>query len=130
MEGERSYYPAAMDDRRLRYRAETVEEYLARGGQIIFCTRSQDVSVDRPNKARVPVAIKEKTLSGYRKLIHDAISKGTFTRAQIVADVLRLFPDVKESTIRTIISDSKNPRYNKFDRLVTEDGKGVLRFVL
>ena len=55
------------------------------------------------------------------------IESGKYTAKELTAMALAegRFPKLTESTIRTFLTDSKNPKYNKFDRLVvkTEDGK-------
>ena len=53
------------------------------------------------------------------------IEEGKFTEKELFEMSKGKFPKVTESTIRTFLIDSKNPKYNKFPRLVvkTEDGK-------
>ena len=52
------------------------------------------------------------------KLIESLIAKGKFTQKEIVEKVLEKFPDHSPGGIATMISDGKNPKYNKFSNIV------------
>ena len=53
------------------------------------------------------------------------IEKGKNTKKELIAIGREKLPHLTESTISTMLTDSKNPKYNKFAKLtcVTEDGK-------
>jgi hypothetical protein len=57
------------------------------------------------------------------RYIESLIKKGTKTGIQITAAVLKKYPDHSKSGITTMISDSKNPKYNKFAKLTKTDPK-------
>ena len=58
------------------------------------------------------------------------ISDGHYTGKEIIAAVAVKMPHKQLSTIRAMISDAKNPKYNVFPDLVVEDAiTGVLTFV-
>jgi len=50
-------------------------------------------------------------------LIESMIAKGKFTAVQITEKVLEKFPGQSKGGIATVISDSKNAKYNKFAKL-------------
>lgn len=62
-----------------------------------------------------------------REFIEKLIAEGEFTRDEIIEKTSEKF-DVKTSTIRTHITDGKNPKYNKFSQLVQESDEGILSF--
>lgn len=53
------------------------------------------------------------------------ISEGKYTAAELLKMAQDHFPKLTESTIRTFLTDSKNVKYNKFEKLVvvTEEKK-------
>jgi hypothetical protein len=63
-----------------------------------------------------------------KKMIGDLIEAGKSTAADIIDKVMRKFPDSKESSIRTIISDSKNAKYTAFGKTAKVNDKGVFSF--
>jgi hypothetical protein len=63
-----------------------------------------------------------------KKMIGDLIEAGKSTAADIIDKVVKKFPDSKESSIRTIISDSKNAKYTAFGKTAKVNDKGVFSF--
>lgn len=52
------------------------------------------------------------------------ISEGAFTAKELSEAAMKQFPTLTESTIRTFLTDSKNVKYNKFEKLVVvKEGK-------
>jgi hypothetical protein len=63
------------------------------------------------------------------KFFQPLIAEGKYTAAELLKMAQDHFPKLTESTIRTFITDSKNPKYNKFEKLVIVDAeKKVLKF--
>lgn len=56
------------------------------------------------------------------------IEEGKMTQKEICVRAQELFPDLKPSTISTLLSDSKNPKYNKFPKLVIKSEINILSF--
>ena len=56
------------------------------------------------------------------------IEKDRMDRKGIIAMCEKKFPDVAPSTFGTILSDSKNPKYNRLKKLVIEKKDGTLGF--
>lgn len=60
-------------------------------------------------------------------LLETLIKEATYTKAEICQKMLETFPEMKQSTLDTILSDGQNAKYNKFPKLVvvtkTEKGK-------
>lgn len=88
-------------------------------------------------EAMIPAEIEEKTTvkrvnSGVTtkeriEYITPFIAEKKYTQKELVAMLNKQFPACTTAANGTIISDSKNPKYNKFDRLVVEK-EGILRF--
>lgn len=70
---------------------------------------------------RSPEATKRK------EAIEAMITAGTFTAKQITEKIAEQF-SVAPSSIQTMLSDGKNPKYNKFSQLVKKDANGILSF--
>ncbi len=59
-----------------------------------------------------------------KDFIGDMIAKSTFAAKEILEAAMEAFPEVKKSTIQTFITDSKNEKYKKYEKLViVVDGK-------
>lgn len=56
------------------------------------------------------------------------IEKGKHTRKQIIEMAMKKFPERSINTFSTLLSDGKNPKYNKFASLIKVDDKGILSF--
>lgn len=55
------------------------------------------------------------------------IAEGKYTKNQLIDKYVKKFAG-QRSTIITLLSYSKSEKYNKFDKLVIEDEKGIFRF--
>jgi len=55
------------------------------------------------------------------------IESGKYTKSELIEKALKKEPDGK-SGIATLLSDAKNPKYNKFPHLVVQDAEGVMTF--
>ena len=62
------------------------------------------------------------------KFFTPLITKGKFTRNQLIEKGMKKFPSLTKVTIATMLTDAKNPKYNLFDKLVVVDSEGVLTF--
>jgi len=71
---------------------------------------------------------KVKTSSKRKDFIISLISKGKFTKKEIIKAVIEKFPETNIPTIDTELSHGKNPKYNKFEKLVVTNDKGFLSF--
>lgn len=69
-----------------------------------------------------------KPKSGLSIFLKELITEGKFTTKEIFALAHAKFPQLAPSTISTLLTDSKNPKYNKFEKLVTLDDKGLMKF--
>ena len=65
----------------------------------------------------------KKTVKGVRGAIGALIAESRYTKAQIIDIICRDWKDVKAITVSTYLSDAKNPKYSKFDKLAIEDPK-------
>lgn len=61
--------------------------------------------------------------------VESLIEEGKYTRKEIVEKTLKEFPHTSKNTVQTILSSSKNPKYNKFRRLAVEDERGIISFM-
>lgn len=88
---------------------------------------TNQTKVKEDNKRRKQ--FKEKTKTQKRvEFLTPLINEGKYTRTQLLDLFLEQFSDAPRSTIHTMLIDAKNPRYNKFDRLVVEDENKIMRF--
>ena len=65
----------------------------------------------------------KKIIKGVRGAIGALIAEGKYTKAQIIDLICKDWKDIKAITVSTYLSDAKNPKYSKFDRLAIEDPK-------
>ena len=65
----------------------------------------------------------KKTVKGVRGAIGALIAEGKYNKQQIIDIICRDWKDIKAITVSTYLSDAKNPKYSKFDRLAIEDPK-------
>jgi hypothetical protein len=73
-------------------------------------------------KEKVVKEKKPSALAERRIFLHDMIVEGIHTRKQIAEACVAKFGG-NITTILTILSDSKNSKYNKFEKLVVENNK-------
>lgn len=57
------------------------------------------------------------------------IEKAKYKKAELVELLLDKFPDASKQAVVTVLTDGKNPKYNKFAKLLVQDTAGVLSFV-
>lgn len=79
-------------------------------------------------KSKAPAAAgkgKAPSIEGQKRkeFIQNLIDQAKWTKKQILEKVKVKFPNASESGTQTILSDSKNPKYNKFPRLVVENSE-------
>jgi hypothetical protein len=60
--------------------------------------------------------------------IEGLIVVGKYTKKEILEKVLEKFEGINKSTIQTLLSDSKNPKYNKLVKLTVEDENKIMSF--
>ena len=65
----------------------------------------------------------KKTIKGVRGAIGALIAESKYTKAEIIDIICKDWANVKAITVSTYLSDAKNPKYSKFDRLAIEDPK-------
>jgi len=56
------------------------------------------------------------------------LEEGKYSRKEIIEKGMEKFPSSSRDTWGTMITDSKNPKYNKFDKLVKQRKDGILSF--
>lgn len=67
------------------------------------------------------------SLGDVKPEIAKMIAEAKYTGKQIIEEMVKKY-GVKTTSVYTILTDSKNPKYNKFDKLVVADANGVLSF--
>lgn len=65
----------------------------------------------------------KKTVKGVRQAVYSMIAEGKFTKQQIIDVICADWVNVKAITVSTYLSDAKNPKYTKADKLAIEDPK-------
>lgn len=63
-----------------------------------------------------------------REYLAELITQGKFTRAEIMEKAKAKFPEIAEATIKVDLTDGKNPKYNKFPKLIKESKDKILSF--
>ena len=63
-----------------------------------------------------------------RDFITDMISDKQYKSKDIIEATVKKFPGISPATIRTEITDGKNPKYCKFKYLVKQNDEGILSF--
>jgi len=113
-----------------------VEEVLAQLETEAKNYEEEDVDVDDLKEEKEAVKEKEKGTKNKKKrkmsrlaFLTSLIEERKYTRKELVEKTIKQFPGTSKSSIHTILSDAKNPKYRKLKRLVAEDERGVLYFV-
>jgi len=98
----------------------------------------EEEPVTPSGRKQVPIPVKKEKKELFSKkssttadrvaFIAPFIEKGKFTKAQLVEKLTGKFPDLAISSLQTMLTDAKNPKYNKFQKLVIQDDKGILSF--
>lgn len=57
------------------------------------------------------------------------LKAGKYTRKDLIEKAVTEVPELKKVSVQTLLTDSKNPKYNKFPKLVQEKEGGILGFV-
>jgi hypothetical protein len=65
----------------------------------------------------------------YVQLITKMVSEAKWSRKEIIEAVAKACEGVALSSIQTVCTDCKNPKYNRLPQLVDTDGKGIMHFV-
>jgi len=63
-----------------------------------------------------------------RDYLEDLIEEGGHTREELVEMAAEAIPGLKENSIQAVITNSKNPKYNKLSKLVVKAEDGTLEF--
>lgn len=92
---------------------------------------------EKPTKATKPAGEKKGGGGGFKKsphaeernkMIEELISAGKYTAVQIVEKVMEKYPEEKKSSVQTIISDAKNPKYTKFGKTAKVNDDKIMSF--
>ena len=65
----------------------------------------------------------KKTIKGVRGAIGTLIAESKYTKQQIIELICKDWKDVKQITVSTYLSDAKNPKYSKFEKIAIEDAR-------
>ncbi|GAA5521778.1 hypothetical protein LQ318_08485 [Aliifodinibius salicampi] len=87
-----------------------------------FITDSEDrvTVLEAYDKATMSMAARS------RQILKPLIKEGEHTRQELKEILLE--EDITETTADVILTDSKNPKYNQFEKLVIEDEDGCYTF--
>ena len=91
-------------------------------------TPSGHKQVPIPEKKEKLFSAKASTSAERVAFLTPMIEKGKFTKSELVEKAKVQFPDLAISSIQTMLTDAKNPKYNKFARLVVQDKDGIMSF--
>jgi hypothetical protein len=65
----------------------------------------------------------KKTIKGVRGAIYNLIAEGKYSKQQIIDIICKDWANVKAITVSTYLSDAKNPKYTKAEKIAVEDPK-------
>ena len=71
---------------------------------------------------------RSKSVEGHYGYLASLIEPGKYTRKQIMDKVMHKFPDSKKNTFSVMITDGKNPKYNRFAKLIEQSEDNILSF--
>ena len=117
----------ARADSKVTPKAESVVKELI--SDVISGTPAKAPAEEKPAEITASAPEPEKPVSteklNLRTEMKKLISTGTMTQKEILTKLHEMFPAILSATISTILSDSKNIVYNKFEfqTKITEDGK-------
>ena len=75
------------------------------------------------NEKTTATADTKKAIKGVRGAIETLIAENKYTKQQIIDLICADWNNVKAITVSTYLSDAKNPKYTKFEKLAIEDAK-------
>jgi hypothetical protein len=84
----------------------------------------------KPDDKPAPAVKVPKEKPAYLLFLSKLLEEGKFTQKELSALAVKEFPTVAKSTIETVLVDGKNPKYNRFPKLVVKDDKGLLKFAV
>jgi uncharacterized membrane protein YgaE (UPF0421/DUF939 family) len=107
---------------------ETAEEIHERnvGSKPVRTSSKEGAAPSKVTKERF--APKKSTGAERVDFLTPLIASGKHTKADLVEMASKEFPDVSVSTLQTMLTDAKNPKYNKFKKLVVQNEDGVMSF--
>ena len=91
-------------------------------------------TVDTKKQAVILEATKKiskelKTSDAVKSLLNSLVEAGLFVKSEIIKAVVTEYPAIKEITVSTYLTDSKNSKYNRLSGLTFEDAKSkVFKF--
>lgn len=89
----------------------------------------KEEKVEKPRTKVKDLKKKNKEFSKeWKQFVYACIESGRFTKREIVAMTLEKYPVLNKGSIQVLLSDAKNPKYTKFDRLMVENEHGVVSF--
>jgi len=62
-------------------------------------------------------------VKGVRQAVYNMIAESKFTKQQIIDAICKDWSNVKAITVSTYLSDSKNVKYTKAEKIAIEDPK-------
>ena len=114
--------------------------FLQVGGMLGHLPAPKASKAEKPAKVEKPVGEKKKREApdgGFKKsphaeernkMIEDLIAAGKYTAIQIVEKVMEKYPEEKKTSVQTIVSDAKNPKYTKFSKTAKVGDNKIMSF--
>ena len=98
----------------------------------MFTALSEETSAPKPAATAKPKdtipSVKKSSTKERIAFIAPIIKKAKNTKKECLEMLCEQFPEATRAAHQTILTDGKNPKYNKFDNLLEEDAKGILKF--
>lgn len=88
----------------------------------------EEPEVEEKPKKKKPVKVVKNAAQLKVDFFTPFIEKGKLTKAELIEKGVKEFPKLSKSTLITFLTDAKNPKYNKFKKLIIQNEKGVMTF--
>lgn len=77
---------------------------------------------------KIDLKIKRRNKAPQNILIEELISKGEFTKEEILLKVQEKFPEIKKQNIVTVLCHCRNEKYSHFGKVAYEDKNKILKW--
>ena len=96
------------------------QEPKAKVGKVVVKEKEEVKTEKKPGKKNVT----KERIAYIKKFIVSA----KYTRPELLKLLIAEFPEASKAGLSTLLTDGKNPKYNKFEKLLIEDEKGDISF--
>jgi len=81
-----------------------------------------------PVKGKRVVPVNRVTTAERVEYMTAFIKEAKYSKKELLEMMCKKFPQVTKAANQTILTDGKNPKYNKFEKLIVQDDNGIMSF--